>query len=487
MMRLIRKHLINIFFIALLIILVGYEWRLLPETVIRSDGFAHMLKSEQARFWGQKSPLADISAGAYFVGAFISNLFGPYVTSYLWFELGIIIAVAVAFYLLVLVVTNSSIIAFTASFIASVSYFGNWDMYGTHCYCFFLERVVNVPFILLAFTFLHLFLTLKRIKLYLISLVLFFVGIALAHVDILFTPAFLLYPIWWFLVGGRQENRWKGIFIGIPFGLATLFIVRIQPGFTLPYTFTEFLLHPDKYNYLQAIALQLTYWSQYQDVIGNLSATDIFRGISAQNALHSFPYLFILYVTCFVIVYKWLPKFRALLATCITSALAMFFFNAYVKLPEIIVPNSNRYLYFPGFFLSIFWGIVLWYFFLKRNVVLRFIGIFILIVYYYINVVLMNEIFHRNFEWGRSTKALFSYVLQNRTSLSPNTLVVVQWPEFWVQEANFFTEQLGRGDVEYETAQTNMGDWRKKIPKYQTVLQLEYDTSCECVRKTQVK
>lgn len=476
MIRLIRKHLINIFFIALLILLVGYEWRLLPETVIRSDGFAHMLKSEQVRFWGQKSPASDIATGAYFVGAFISKFFGPHVTSYLWFELGIIIAIDVVFYLLVLIITNSSIIAFAASLIASVNYFGNWDMYGTHCYCFFLERAINVPFILLAFTFLHLFLALKRIKFYLISLVLFFVGIALGHVDILFTPAFLLYPLWQ-----------KRPLVGIPFGIATLFIVWIQPGFALPYTFSEFLLHPNTYNYLQAIALQLTYWSQYQDVIGNLFATDIFRGISAQNAMHSFPYLFILYVTCFAVVYKWLPKFRALLATCITTALAMFFFSAYVKLPEIIVPNANRYFYFPGFFLSIFWGIVLWYFFLKRNGVPRFIGIFILIVYYYINVVLMNEIFHRNFEWGRSTKELFSYVLQNRKTLPTHTLVVVSYPEFWVQEAAFFTEQLGRDEVTYATEQTNMSDWKTLVPKYSNVITLHYDSKCDCVVENKIK
>lgn len=474
--RIVRKHLINIFFVALLIILVGYEWRLLPETVIRSDGFIHMLQSEQARFWGLKSPVADISVGAYVAGAFISKLFGPVITSYLWFELGIILAVAVVFYLLVLVVTASPIVAFTASFIASVSYFGNWNMYGTHCYCFFLERVLNVPFVLLAFIFLHLYLTSKRMRLYVISLGLFFVGIAMGHVDILFTPAFLLYPMWW-----------KRIFIGIPFGLATLFIVRIQPGFALPYTFLEFLLHPGKYNYFQAIALQLTYWLQYQNVFSNLSASDIFRDIGAQQAMHNFPNLFIVYAACFAIVYTRLPKYRALLATCITAALAMFFFNAYVKLPEIIVPNSNRYLYFPGFFLSIFWGIVLWYFFLKRNVILRFIGIGILIAYYYINVVLMNEIFKRNFEWGKSTKALYSYVLQDRKSLSPGTLVVVQWPEFWVQEAAFFTEQLGRGEVTYATEMTNASDWKTLVPRHNTVITLRYDSACDCVVEKKIK
>lgn len=482
-----RKRLIHIAFIVLLVVLVGYEWRSLPDVVMRSDGFAHMLKYNQNLFWYLKAPLADISVGANLAGAVLANIFGPNVSLYLWFELGVILSIAVLFYVLVVVLTKSPVIAFAASFISSVSYFGNWNMYGTHCYCFYLERVINVPFIFLAFIFLHQFLTMRKMKFYLISFVLFFVGIALGHVDILFTPAFLLYPIWWSFVGVRGKNRWKVLFVGIPFAIATLFIVKIQPGFTLPYTFREFLFQPDKYNYLQAMKLQLSYWSQYKDVIDNLSSPDIFRGLNQQNASRSFPYLFILYFTCFAIAYKKLPKFRALIATSITSVLAMLFFNAYVKLPEIIIPNSNRYLYFPGFFLSIFWGIVVWYLFLKRSFLLRLIGIGMLIVYYHLNITLMNEIFKRNFEWGRSTKTLFSYVIDNRKSLLPNTLVVVQWPEFWVQEANFFTEQLGAGEVTYATEQTNMSDWKTLVPTHETVIALHYDSTCDCVMETKIK
>lgn len=487
----VNRYALDIFFLFISIVLAGYAWRRLSKIVIRSDGFVHMLQSEQERFWGQDYWITGLELDASILGAILPKFFGPNVASYLWFEWVVILLIVLVFYLLVRVITKSSVIAFTATLISSISYLGNWDMYGTHCYCFFIERVTNIPFLLVSFLFLHLYLVKSKRHYLLVSFLLYFVGLGLGHLALLLTPPFVLYPFWWFVVQSWKKETWKGVLIGGIFLLISIGITLAQrvtyDNWGPKWTFTEFAFNPSKYDYLGAMAFQLTNWSQYYSISPNLYTENPLRDIDLQHINSGISYVLFIYLITFVVLYKKLPTFRALLLTCFFGVIGILFLNSYVRLPEIIIPDSNRYLYYPTFFLSIFWGVSLWHFFLNRKGFLRIMGVLIIIFYCHVNVVLLEHIIDRNIEWNRSTKALFDYVLQTRNSLSPNTLVVVEYPEFWVQEADFFTEQLGRGEVEYETAETNMGDWRRKIPKYQNILQLEYNTSCDCVKETKIK
>lgn len=485
--KLLRRR-ADIIFIVLLLILCWYAWRMLPEIVLRSDGFAHMLPSEQSRFWSTPARLTGIEVGASILGAILPKLFGLDMSSYLLFELVIILLIDALFYLLVRIVTGSSIIAFASSLIAGVSYFGNWDNYGTHCYCFFLERVVNMVVMIPSFTFLHLFFTSGKKKFYIISLLLYFVGIKLGHLELLLTPFFVFYPFFWYL-SSRQVL--KGLLLGISFGIASVSIILIQgvsySGIGPPWTLLEFLFNPNKYNYFQAIWLQLVFWSQYQPILPNLSSYALYRFLSIENAMKSIPYFIIVYTFFFGVLYKYLPKYRPLLLTCASSIIAIFFLNAYIKLPEIVVTGANRYLYFPTFPLSIFWGIAIWHFFLKKRDIRYLLGVFILAVFYYINLVLLEDIFRQTFEWNKSTKAFFSHVVETRDALSPNTLVVVPRPEFWVQEDEFFTVYLGKGNVRYISENNGYYDWRNIASSSAHVIKLSYDSVCNCVKETKIK
>lgn len=487
----LKKWKVDILLVLLLVSLCAYAWRLLPQTVIRSDGFIHLLDYEQKRFWAQKYWFTGIEVGPSIAGAILPKLFGPHLSWYLWFELGIILFIESLFYLLVRIVTTSRLIAFVASLIVGVHYFGTWNVYGASCYCFYLERVINMPFMLASFLFLHLYLIQKKSFFYVLSLTLYLIGIALGHVELILTPAFALYPFFWHIMVSGKKVIKKGVLIGTAFIIISLGITQAQkitygnwgPGWTL----TEFITHPGKYNYFRAMALQLVYWSDYAPVAHFLTSPYAFGRFSPTIAMNSFPYIFLLYLLIFLLLFAKIRKFRALLATCAVAVAGIFFLNAYVKLPEIIVPNSNRYLYFPTFFLSIFWAIGLWYMFLQHKGVRLLAGIFLLVVYYMVNVALLENIFHRVFEWSRSTEALYSYVLHERKALPPKTLVVATYPEFWVQEAAFFTQTLGRGIVTYETDNTSYYDWTKHIPTYDHVFKIKYDDQCDCVKQTTVK
>lgn len=487
-----KKFLPDIALIILLLLLTVYAWRMLPQTVIRSDGFIHMLAGEQARFWKQDYPLTGIEVGPTLVGAVLPKLFGPHVSLYLWFEVGVILLINVLFYLLVRSITSSRLIAFSAALIAGVSYFGNWNAYGAHCFCFFLERVINMPFMLMSFLLLHLYLTKNKKYNLILSLFLYFIGIGLGHVELILTPAFALYPFWWFAIGSWKKDVWKGIGIAALYFLISLGITWAQQlsyrGWGPKWTFTEFILHPEKYDYFRAMALQLVYWSDYRPTFAYLTSPEVFGRLSSpQQAIQMFPYIFLLYIGTATILFIGLKNFRSLILTCLFSVTAIFFLNAYVKLPEIIVPDSNRYLYFPTFFLSVFWAIALWYFFLKHKNLKLLAGVAVLGAYYFVNVSLLENIFGRTFGWDRSTKMLFTHVVQTRDTLVPNTLVVATYPEFWVQEADFFTETLGKGEVIYETDSTAYADWKTKIPSFRHVITIQYDKKCDCVQETKVK
>ncbi len=119
---------VDILLVIFLVLLCGYTWRRLPELVMRSDGFIHMLKVEQQRFWTQKYWMTAIEVGPSIAGAILPKFFGPHVSYYMRFELAVILLIDILFYILVRVMTRSSIIAFTASLIAGVNYFGNWTL-----------------------------------------------------------------------------------------------------------------------------------------------------------------------------------------------------------------------------------------------------------------------------------------------------------------------------------------------------------------------
>ncbi|OGG29528.1 hypothetical protein A2971_02485 [Candidatus Gottesmanbacteria bacterium RIFCSPLOWO2_01_FULL_46_21] len=480
----------DLFFIITLILLCGYAYRLLPQINITSDGFMHLyLKSLQAlhswNYW-----LAGFDVGATLFGAILVRLFGSNIEAYLWFELGVILFIDLLFYLLVKTITKSSIIAFVSSLIAGVSYFGTWNVYGTPCYCFFLERVVNMPFIITSFIFLHLFLETERIRFIGLSLLLFFFGVGLGHVELIITPAFMVYPVIWYVIHKRSKFFIDGVLVGTAYISISGFFTRMQRltfgNWGTEWTFLEFFLNSSKYDYFKASALQLVHWSQYPP-LSILLSSNPFSHISIPGAQKSIPLVLTIYLLTMLYIYKNVTQHRAIIVTSVIGVLGITLLNSYVKLPEIIVPNSNRYLYFPTFFLSIFWAIVLWYTFLKHAGVRFYVGVTILGSYYLANVILIDNIIHENFKWSESTRAIFTYVRENRYKLEPNTLVVVSWPEFWVQEAHFFTEQLGKGEVTYATEITNMSDWKTLVPQNDHVIMLRYNTECACVKETKIK
>lgn len=483
--------------ILIINIIAYFAWSFLPTVTIRSDGFLYMLARTYKQFVSIPYFYTSYQNSGMLFGFIFSKLFGVKIELYFWAELAVMLLINVLFYLLVKVVTKKRIIAFSASLMFAVSYFGLWDMFTNHCYCFFLERPIVAILLLPSFTFLHLFLQYSKRKYLAFSLILYFLAIGLAHFAILFTGLYLAYPFFYRIFERNTSKRRiiNGLVYGLSYLLISGFFVLLQQknesGFgPHNWTFLGFLTHPQLYGYPEKMLLQLVYWIQYPTFLRNfdLAANPLQNLLDIKFAHIYIPYVLALYTICSVIIFKTLPKFRALLFSVIFGVSWSFYLNAYFGQYDILTQSgSSRYLYYPSFLLVIFWSLFFWSIFWSRKNTLYYVGFFPLGLYVWINIWLITSHVKWITKWDASTKAIQEYLIENRGSLKKNTLVIGPYPEIGIQEATFFTEQLGMGQVKYMSENTNYDNWKDEAPSFSYVIKVSYDGKCDCVVEEKIK
>lgn len=492
----LKKNTLDLFLILLLLTLTYAVWSRLPEMTIRGDGFVYMLQDVHLTFF--KTPLffTGFELSAMVFGYLLPKVFGVNLPLYYWIVLFFMLAIDVLLYITIKLVTKRSIVAFAASLIFAVHYFGLWDMLTTHCYCFFLERVIPTVLLIPSFLFLHLFLEKKRRKFFIISALLYFLGIGLGHFTVLFTPFFLFYPIFWYFFKEKKIRRKLiGIAIGVSYLLQSVFFIAIQQinesGLgPRKWTFTEFLFDPEKFEYGKKIALQFVYWTQYPIVLKNYAGGILQAIIDVKTAESFMPHFLITYAIVAGIIYIRLPNQRHMLFTTLFGTMLIFYLNAYFNQYDMLNHSgASRYLFFPTFLLAIFWAYALCAFFWQKKNIFAIVGIFLLVGYYIVNFLLIEAAFIQLSSWNRSTRAIFDHIIATRDQLAKNTLVVTPYPEFGSQESIFFTERLGRGDVRYmsEHNPDDVDTWEKVASSSAQVFKVAYDEDCACVKQTKIK
>lgn len=495
-LRLAKRNRKDLVLISFLIFFTYNAWYLLPQFTIRSDGFFYMLSDSQRNYWTTRLPITGIQAAGHILGAFLPKIFGVNMPFYYWLELSVVLLIAFLFYLTVRVFTKNYYVAFAASLIASVSYFGVYDMASTHCFCFFFERITIIPFLLISFIFLHLFLTHNKLKHFFLSILFYALGVGLGYFNLLIAPFYLFYIFFYFYFQGRNfGKRLKGLFFMLPFLLLSMLfaaIHMIRDGGISPHqwTFTSFLLQPEKHLYLKKIALQFVYWSQIPMFFGHLPVNPVSDVIDYRIAGSYIPLTLIIYLLAALAIYKLLPKQKPMLLTIVFSLPVIFYLNAYLGQYEMLIfTGSNRYLYLPNFLLAIFWAYFIWAIFWRKKTILIFVGIILLAEYYTINLDLIHNNSLLAIGWAKPTRTIFNYVIYSRPKLSPNTLVVLSYPEFGSQEARFFTEQLGKNKVKYtsENNLVNAHRWEETASLSAHVLKLNFDEKCNCVNEEKIK
>lgn len=496
MLSFFKKYKKDIFSIILLVSLSFYAWRFLLSHIIQFQGFMYFIPATMNTYLGMSFMLfTTAQAAGVLLSAILVKLVGVNMPVYMWIQIVGMLLIGVLFYLVIKVVTKNRLIAFSASLIYTVSYFGNYEMYMVDYTPHFLERAsVNIIFLLLSFLFLHLFLEKEKQKYYLISILCFFLGVLLSHFSIIFTAPYFFYPFFWYYFNKR--NIVKGFAIGMSYILISGFFVYLSSVGTEPIlrgrtgSFLQFLLNPQKNLYPEKMIMQLVYWSQYPSVIKS-----IISGWSPMSYFHYDPaaslkpLIITVYAIATFISYKALANKRALLLTTIFGTAAIFLLNIYLgRYDPFFYAGSNRYLYLPTYLFAIFWSLFIWVLFKNKNFALKTIGILLLAGYYLVNAHLLYFNYLHDNSAIVGQKAIYKHIISTRSKQKPNTLVIGPYPDLAGQyEAPFFTHYLGKGEVTYMVDTFNVTDWRTVATTSARVIRLSYNTKCGCVVEEKLK
>lgn len=492
-MNLKNKWFPDLVFIGLLLVLAYIPWRYLPELVIRGDGFVYMVSSTIKDFFNRDYFYTGFELSAGVFGWLLPKLYKTNISYYFYTSLFVMMVINILFYILLQVITKHKLISFFGALLFAVNYFGNFDMYSQHCYCFFIERIIPVIFMIPAFIFLHLFLEKQKTKYYLTSLLFYFVGIGMGHFSVLFTAPYLLYPLFWYLFKNKNKiPRIKAVLIGGSYLLISGFFVLIQriheSGFEQKFGLIEYLLKPQITQYPEKILRQLAYWSEYIPTLRNIEKPYLYGFLEIKHAVASTPYIVILYAIAAFVIYKKLPSQRALLLTTIFGTVTIFYLNAWFGQYDVFFqPGANRYLYFPTFLLVIFWMLFLWILWKSKHIFMKLAIIVLVFVYYFINSRLISDTLKDILFWDRSTKVTYNHMNSMRGRLPKGTLVVAPYPEVGVYESKFFTEQIGGKDVEFLAEYHPYKDWNKVATLSAMVIKLHYDKRCDCIKEQKIK
>lgn len=492
-MNKLRQLRLDLFFIFLLLSLSIFAWRQIPELVIRGDGFVYMVSSTLTEFFSRTYWYTGFEISAAILGSILPNLYKTNIALYFYTSLTFMMFINVVFYILLKVITKDKIISFFGALLFAVNYFGNFDMYSQHCYCFFMERIVAVPLLLASFIFLHLFLKKRKLLLYLISLAFYSFGIGIAHFTVLFTAPYLFYPLFWYLFKNKNKiSKIKGLLIGGSYLLISGFFVLIQriheSYFGPKLEFMEYFLKPHVTQYPEKIIRQLTYWSEYEPIVRSFDQSSLHRLFDVQNAISSTPYIISLYILIAFIIYKKLPSQRAILLTTIFGTATIFYLNAWFGQYDVLYqPGANRYLYFPTFLLVLFWTFFLLMLWRSKHKYMKLFALVFVLGYYLLNWLIIRDNFKDVLTWDRSTKVTYKHMTSMRPKLKKHTLVVAEYPEVGVYESKFFTEQIGRGEVRFLGEYHPYEDWRKIASVSAYVIMLRYEKVCDCVKEERIK
>lgn len=488
----------KMFFCLLLLLCLSYSiWWQIPNLAIRGDGFVYLVERVRNGYWRIPEVFGELELGCLLLTKTIVPIFKTNISLYWITELVVIFAINVLTFIAVYIISKKPIIAFAAALIQAVNYFGNWDMYAGGIYAYFTERVPTMLFMIPGLLFLHLYLDKKKRKYFILSAVFYFLGVFFWHWSLFFTGFFFFYPIFWLIFTKiTRKNLIKYIPVSTYYLAVSVFVTYlqnlVQPGFSPRWTLGYILMHPEEFHYWGMIIRQLVYVSEYAPIFKGFVEplryvnTPIHYLISPQNAIEITFQVVLVYIIASIIIFIKLPKFRALLFALILAILSNFFMNIYVGQYQVATQSgSNRYLYIPTFYLSIFWALFLWAFCWMKKNWLNLAGVLLLCVYFGLNYWLI----HQHFEWVMErhipTNAVWAKAVDVGKKSPTGTLIIIPYFETGPYEAEFLNDQIGKGRVTFISDDTV--DLIKAIPHSNNIINIEYDDFCRCAVEEEVK
>lgn len=387
MIRFKRNELIPI---LILLLLSFFTWRHIPFSQFQGEGF-YYFENEVAKFQLPLQP--DIFAR--FVFLILPSLFQEQVYLYMLFLFFMMLFIDISVYICIRIITDTRLVAFFTTLLFSLSYIGNYDMYLTGGYQYFLQRGVILLPQLFVFTFLILFFNRSSFRYYFLSLGSYFLGLLLGFYSIFFLPVLFFYPLSYIIFSLKNI---RSIFLRvfwtpIPYLVGTILIIRHSKFYSYPGEEPFFSSLSHLYTNFLGLTHQLAVLTLpiggYKWLLDNLHLAMeleiILVGI----------FIVVAYLGAFLFILKSHPKWSILAATSIASSIVMFLFNLYKNSATVLISfESSRYFYFPFTMVALFWGIFLASIFSSRGLFNKFLVVVFCLLW----------IFHNNFAIQKAVK-----------------------------------------------------------------------------------
>lgn len=502
-MKTFKKFLPHILIVLFILLAVGLTWDNLKLISINGDGFVYIIHRFSATFPRSTAGLFMLENSSFLMNLIFVPWFGANLHSYLKLEFIIILIIAILFYITVYTVTKSKFIAFSATLIQSLSYLGNWSMY-TGWYAYIFERLPSMLILLPSFILLHKYLVNNKIKILLLSVLIYLFGVGLWHWGLLLTGLFASYPFFYGIFYKRKKMIIY-VLISLFFVIISQFFVLMQSVYEPVYggnnhSILRVILGNGKHEMEENISLvfrQLTYLSQYPQItnlfISRLftypqilfdNSLALYSNFSYRFAKDTQPLIIIMYIFITIFTYFTLPKFRALLSTMIFATLSTFYLNLYIGQYRVEDQSgSNRYLFLPGFTLAIFWALFLYALIKIFKKIGLTVVLFCLVSYMFINVLVIKNNFFHIMPTHNKITATFDYIINNQQRLFNQEAIILLGVGLGGYEAEFLNDHFGNGKTKYYSQE----DYALPlIPKDTKKIMIGYDNKCQCVKEIKI-
>lgn len=360
--------------VVLLLIVAFLVWQHLLSQQFIGEGFQYF-EQGATRFRPLILP-HDTFAKLFF--SIIPTFFGDRVYFYMLFLLIIMLSTDVVFYILVKIITNSTLAAILSTIIFSTNFVGNYDIYSTGGYQYFVQRAILLLPQIIAFIFFVLYLNHNfPIKFYLFSLIFYLINITLGFFASFFLPIFVFYPFAYFLL----KKNLKYLVLPIPFIIGNWFLVRQSGYANSGGSFLDFLSH------------------NFYQITSGIMHQFLLISLPPGFFINSFPnFLIILvpliYLAGVVLIIRKEPKWSIIAISALLSFISMLFLNIYINAnASMNTFGSSRYFYYPYSMFALFWGIVLATLFTKAKFYLL-LPFFIIFWVFNNFIVIINNLEH---------------------------------------------------------------------------------------------
>lgn len=496
----------HLLIVGIIILATEIVWNDLRFISINGDGFVYIIQRFRATFWNSPQSLFWLENSPFFLSNIFVPWFGAKMQSYLQLELVAILIITAVFYMTVYLVTKNIFVAASSAIIQSFSYLGNWNMY-ISLYAYFFDRLPSILILLPSFILLHKYLESGRIKILVLSILVYILGIGLWHWGVLLTGLFAFYPILYSLYDKRKKIIIHSL-ASVGYIMISQFFVWVQsiyqPGYGgSNHSLLRIIQGNGRYNLgenLDLVFRQLTYWSQYRELINVFyrsmlqypqqlvnNSLALFSDFFYRDAIAIQPWVVAVYLFVILFTYFTLPKFRALLLAVVFATLLAFYLNLYIGQYQVEDQSgSNRYLFIPTFTLAIFWSLFLYGAIIRFKKIGLLFAIFCLIFYSFMNILVIRNHFYHSMPAHKKITATWDYIVNNQKKLSQQEEIILLGPGLGGYEAEFLNDHFASsGKMKYFSQQEEAAKLR--IPQDKKKIIIGYDNQCRCVKETRLE